>query len=93
MHTLLSHNHLDPGQFANDSLAFLRGFRGHSNALMQEFATNSERGLKGSDAAGTTDQAHSLIKVRTHSHHSLPPCLLGLGSCLNYYVMLLTVNC
>ncbi len=63
MHTLLSHNHLEPGQFANDSLAFLRGFRGHSNALMREFASNSQRGLKGPDAAGTTDKAHSLIKV------------------------------
>ncbi|CAL8468673.1 g8213 [Coccomyxa elongata] len=63
MHTLLSHNHLDPGQFANDSLAFMRGFRGHSNALMREFASNSERGLKGPDAAGTSDHANSLIKV------------------------------
>lgn len=73
MHTLLSHNHLDPGQFANDSLAFMRGFRGHSNALMREFASNSERGLKGPDAAGTSDHANSLMKVgtlHTFCHHT-----------------------
>ncbi len=63
MHTLLSKNHLEAEQFRNDSLAFLSGYRGHSGPLMQEFASKSGRGLKGADAAGNTDHAHSLVKV------------------------------
>ncbi|KAK9914875.1 hypothetical protein WJX75_001697 [Coccomyxa subellipsoidea] len=63
MHTLLSNNHLEPEQFRNDSLAFLRGFRGHSSPLMREFASKAGRGLKGADAAGPSDHAHSLVKV------------------------------
>jgi hypothetical protein len=65
MHTLLSNNHLEPEQFRNDSLAFLRGFRGHSSPLMREFANKAGRGLKGADAAGPSDHAHSLVKVGT----------------------------
>lgn len=63
MHTLLSHNQLEPEQFRADSLAFLEGYRGYSCPLMHDFAKRSRRGYKGQGAAGESDHAHSLIKV------------------------------
>jgi hypothetical protein len=63
MHTLLSHNQLEADQYRNDSLAFISGYRGHSNAVMRDFANKLKHGFKGSTAASESERAHSVVKV------------------------------
>lgn len=63
MHTLLGHQHFEADQFRNDSLAFLAGYRGHSNPLMKDFASKAKRKLKGAELASDSNLAHSLVKA------------------------------
>lgn len=63
MHTLLRHQHFQADHFRNDSLAFLAGYRGHSNALMKDFAKKAKRKLQDLELACDSNLAHSLVKV------------------------------